>query len=137
MHDNLKFSLEIFYLFLFAAGGTTCLRPQHVKDCLSDKLGQDALNLKSALTAFVNLLLIRNGSRQNKTPNCWRQFECFQQAQRRPAPYCCGRHTVPSCWQMCSQYCQFEVQILLRSPSSWVRHPGRSGSCSPCCSGVH
>ena len=40
-----------------SAGGTTCLRPQHVKDCLSDKLGQDASNLKSALTEFVNLLL--------------------------------------------------------------------------------
>ena len=30
--------------------------PQHVKDCLTDKLGQDASNLKSALTEFVNLL---------------------------------------------------------------------------------
>ena len=50
-----------------SAGVTTCLRPHHVKDCLSDKLGQDASNLKSVLTEFVNLLLSKKFPDRKKT----------------------------------------------------------------------
>lgn len=43
-----------------SAAGTSGLRPQHLKDCLNDNLGQDTCGLKQSLTQYVNLLLSGN-----------------------------------------------------------------------------